>query len=88
MSGAIAAGIAAVAAAGMSAYGAIKQGEATAAADSYNAEVAANNAKISQQNAERAAAAGNAQAEQAALASRAKIGGILEIGRASCRERV
>lgn len=66
-----------VAGAGVGAYGAIKQGEATSAADKYNAQIAANNAQIATQSANYAGAAGTAQAEQAGLQSRAKLGAIV-----------
>jgi hypothetical protein len=68
---------AAVAGAGVAAYGAVQQGEATSAADKYNAAMAANNAKIATQNANLAGAAGTAQVEQASLQTRAKAGGIM-----------
>lgn len=65
-----------VAGAGVGAYGAIKQGEATSNAEKYNAQVATNNAAIAEQSAQRAGAAGNAQAEQASLKTRATVGAI------------
>ena len=63
--------------AGVGAVGAIEQGNATSAAEKYNAQIAANNAKIATQSANYAGAAGNAQAEQAGLQSRAKVGSII-----------
>lgn len=67
---------AAVVGAGISAYGSIESSEATAAADKYNAAVAQNNAIIANNNASQAAAAGESQAEQTALQTRAKVGGL------------
>lgn len=71
------AAVAAVAGAGITAYGAVKQGEAakeasvaTSNAANYSAQVAANNALISEQNATHAEAAGRAQAEAVSLKGR------------------
>jgi len=69
--------ITSIGAAGVGAVGAIEKGNATSAADKYNAEIAANNAKIATQSANYAGAAGTAQAEQAGLQSRAKLGAIV-----------
>jgi hypothetical protein len=63
--------------AGVGAYGAIEQGNATSAADKYNAQIAANNAIIATQSANYAGAAGTAQAEQVGLQSRTKLGSIV-----------
>ena len=77
MSGVIAGAVAAIAAVGISAYGAVSSSEAASSAEKYNAQIAANNAAIATQNAKYAGAAGEAQAEQASLQTRAKVGGII-----------
>ena len=69
--------VAAVAAAAVSAYGSYESGQAQQAAAKYQSQVEQNNAIIAQQNAQWAAQAGNAQAEQKQLETRAKVGGIL-----------
>lgn len=66
-----------VAGAGISAIGAIQQGQATAAADRYQAQVAANNAQIAQQNAAMATQKGEIQAQQQGLKNRAQMGAIV-----------
>ena len=63
--------------AGTAAYGAYSQGQAQEASAKYNAQVAANNAVIAQQQAVRAAQAGEAQAEVTQQKTRAKLGGIV-----------
>lgn len=77
MSGIIASVAATVIAAGVTAYGEVQSSEATSAADKYTAQIAANNAIIATQSANYAGAAGTAQAEQAGLQSRAKLGAIV-----------
>lgn len=69
--------ITSIGAAGLGAVGSIEQGNATSAADKYNAQIAANNAIIATQSANYAGAAGTAQAEQAGLQSRAKLGALV-----------
>jgi hypothetical protein len=69
--------ITSIGAAGLGTVGAIQQGEATSATDKSNAQIAANNAIIATQSANYAGAAGTAQAEQAGLQSRAKLGAIV-----------
>ncbi len=66
----------AVAAAGIGAASSISQGIAQGHAANYQAQVAANNAKIAQQNAEHAASAGAADTLTAGLKARAKLGSI------------
>lgn len=66
----------AVVGAAVSAYGQMQSADAASKASSYNAAVARNNAIIANQNAEYAAKAGEAQAEQASLKSRAEVGAI------------
>jgi hypothetical protein len=63
--------------AGVGAVGSIEQGEATSAADKYNAQIAKANAQIATQSANYAGAAGMAQSEQAGLQSRSKLGAIV-----------
>jgi hypothetical protein len=70
---ALAAGIAG---AGVSAVGAVEQGQATSNAAAYSAQVAANNATIANQNAEYATAAGVQQAADTSLKGAAKSGKI------------
>lgn len=70
------AAVATVVAAGISAYGAVSSANAQSNANKYNATIATDNAQIAKQNADFAAISGRAQAEQAALQTRAKIGGI------------
>jgi hypothetical protein len=65
--------ITAAAAAGTAAYSAVSTGEATAQAAQYQAQVAANNATIEQQNAAAAIKAGEVQAEQTGLQSAQQI---------------
>lgn len=62
--------------AGISAIGAIGQGESQAAEAKYQSQVAANNARIAQQNANYALAAGETQATNVGLQERAKGGAI------------
>ena len=69
--------ITSIGAAGVGAVGAIEQGNATSAADNYNAKIAKANAQIATQSANYAGAAGTAQAEQAGLQSRSKLGAIV-----------
>lgn len=59
------------------AQGAQYSSQAQANADTYNSEVAANNAALAKQNASMAAAEGNAKVEVEQLATRAKVGGIV-----------
>lgn len=63
--------------AAISAYGAISSSQAQASASKYQSQVEQNNAIIAEQNASWAAQAGNAQAEQKQLQTRAKLGGII-----------
>lgn len=74
---------AAAVAAAVSAYGAVSTSEAQASEAKYQSRVADNNAIIAQQNASWAAQAGNAQAEQKQLQTRAKVGGIVAAEAAS-----
>lgn len=60
----------------ISAVGAIQQGQATAAADRYQAQVAANNAQIAQQNARMATQKGEIEAENQGMKNRAAMGAI------------
>ena len=69
----IIAGIAGIAGAGISAYGALYQGAATKEAASYQAAVAANNQIIANQNAQYAIQAGQQQAEAVSLKGAAQI---------------
>lgn len=71
------AAIAAVGSAGLGAVGAIEQGKAASASAGYNAEVAANNAKIATQNASLAGAQGEQQVAKAGAETRAKVGATL-----------
>lgn len=65
-----------VAGGAISAVGAIQQGQATAAADRYQAQVAANNAQIAQQNARMATQKGEIEAENQGMKNRAAMGAI------------
>ena len=65
-----------VASTAISAVGAANQAQAQSNAANYNAAVAAENQQIANTSAQQAAAAGEAKAEQAALETRAKVGGI------------
>ena len=67
----------------VSAYGAISQGQATAAADKYQAQVAANNAIIANQNAEYAIQSGQAKATTQGLQNRAQMGRVVAAEAAS-----
>lgn len=69
--------IASIAGAGVGALGAIKQGQAEKSSAEYNAQIAANNAKLATQNAGFAAKEGEAQAEASSLKTRAQVGGIV-----------
>jgi hypothetical protein len=60
----------------MQAYGQYEQGQAASADAHYQAQVAANNAVIAQQNATWAAAEGESQAGAVDLATRANVGAI------------
>jgi hypothetical protein len=60
----------------VSAMGQMQAGKAASAAASYNAQVAENNRKIAEQNAEYATRAGMARAEQESLQGRAAMGKI------------
>jgi len=60
--------------AGVGAIGSMTSANAASESAKYNAEIASNNAKIATQNANYAGAAGTAQAEQAALKTRAEVG--------------
>lgn len=60
----------------MGALGSIQQGQAAAASDKYNSQVAANNAQIATNNATLAGQAGAANAEQAQMKTRAQVGSI------------
>jgi hypothetical protein len=64
----------ALAGAGVSAVGAIEQGQATAAAARYQAQVARNNAQIANQNAEYSVQSGLRKTEQASLKGAALYG--------------
>lgn len=68
--------------AGVSAIGTIEGGEATSAADSYQAQVARNNATIAQQNAVYSEQAGGAQAQAESLKGAAQ-GGLLKASQAA-----
>lgn len=68
---ALAAGIAGT---GMSAYGSYESGQANSAAAAYQSQVAANNAKIAQQNARLDIQAGETQAFNQGLKTRAAVG--------------
>lgn len=70
------AGAAAIIGGTVSAIGAEDSANATKNAENYNASIATDNAAIANQNAAYAGAAGEAQAEQAALATKARVGGI------------
>lgn len=72
----IVSGIAGIAGAGISAAGAIHQGEAQAAEARYASQVAANNATIAAQNASYALRAGSEATFQTGLRQRAKAGDI------------
>ena len=77
MSGSAAvAAVATLASAGIGAYGAISSGVAQEQSARYNAEVALNNASIAKQNANLAGQAGEAQAEQSSMKTRAQVGAI------------
>ncbi len=65
-----------IAGAGLSAGGSILGGFAQGNAASYQAQIAANNAKIANQNAADAAAAGHAQEEQQGMKGAAQMGAI------------
>lgn len=67
----------AVAGAATTAVGQFQAADAASSSAKYNAQIAANNATIATQNASYAARAGTAQAEQAQLQSRAKVGSIV-----------
>jgi hypothetical protein len=67
---------AAVASAGVGAYGAIESSEASSASAKYQAQVQANNSIIAQQNAQQATAAGEAQVTQSEFKTAAQIGAI------------
>jgi hypothetical protein len=60
--------------AGISAYGAYEQGQATSAAEAYQAQVAANNAVIAEQNARLDIQAGETAATNQGLKTRAQVG--------------
>lgn len=68
--------IASVASAGIGAFGAIRQGQAASEAASYQSTIAANNAKIAQQNASFQGAEGDANAAAKELQTRGKVGAI------------
>lgn len=72
----IVAGTAAVAGAGLSAYGQLQQGKATQAADNYAAQVATNNAAIATQKANWAAEEGVQSASKSQMDTAAKVGAI------------
>ena len=74
--------VAGMAGAGISAYGAIEGGQATANAANYDAQVARNNAIIANQSATYAEEAGNAQAGIAGMKS-AAASGRLKAGQAA-----
>ena|SRR5581483_4640823 len=61
---------------GMSMLGGMQQAQATAAADNFNAQVAAQNAKIARQQAVWITQAGEAQAAQQEMKTRATVGAI------------
>jgi hypothetical protein len=65
-----------VAGAGISAFGAVEQGQATADAAAYNAKVASNNAIIANQNAEYAVTAGVTKAGNVSEQNAAEVGQI------------
>lgn len=65
-----------VAGTAVAAYGAYEQGQATAASEKYQAQVAANNAQIAQQNAKMATQKGEIQAQQQGLKNRQIMGAI------------
>lgn len=71
---AIASAVAGVASAGAAAYGTMASEHAQSQAANYQAQVAARNAQIAQQNASMAVDAGNTQAENQAMKTRALIG--------------
>lgn len=58
------------------AIGAVRQGDAAAGAANYNAQEAANNAKIATQNADWAGAEGEAKVEQQQLKTRSEAGAL------------
>lgn len=62
--------------AAMSAYGAYEQGQATSAADKYNAQLASKNALVAKQNATIAGQSGEAKAAASELHTRAATGAI------------
>jgi hypothetical protein len=63
--------------AGVAAYGQIQAGNAAQSAANYQAQVAANNAIIADQNARQATAAGNAQAEQSRMKTNNLVGAMM-----------
>lgn len=65
-----------VLAAGVSAYGSIQSSNASSASSQYQAQVSANNAKIADQNAEYAKAAGERQVNQQQFKTAALVGSI------------
>ena len=79
MSGSIAATAAAasVVGAGTAAYGAMKQGQETSAAEKYQAQLASNNAAIASQNATLAGQAGEQQVGMADQKTKAEIGAVI-----------
>jgi len=64
----------AIGGAGISAIGAIEQGQATANAASYSAQVARNNATVAEQNAQYSTEAGQARAEASSRKGAASLG--------------
>lgn len=76
MSWPVAGGVLGLAGAGISAIGAISQGESQAAEARYQAQVARNNQTIAQQNANYALAAGSEATYQTGLQQRARAGAI------------
>lgn len=72
----IVAGTAALASAGVSAFGQIKEGKATQAADNYQAQVATNNAAIATQKANWAAEEGEQNTSKSQMDTAAKVGAI------------
>lgn len=68
--------IASIASAGVGAFGAIKQSEAASSAADYSSQIAANNAKIANQNAAFQGAEGEANAAAQEMRTRAKVGAI------------
>lgn len=72
----ITAGVAAVASAGVKAYGEMKTAQANSAADKYNAQIADNNATIATQQANWEAESGEQQVAAKELENRAKVGSI------------